>query len=438
MLRQGNRMRQRLPSRLAGAALFVLVAGLGVPGPAPLAAQAEDSTPPLTLDAALAEARHANAQLPVADAQVRGALARAEQARGALYPMLSLGGDVHGGVPTQYASSDAFLAVIARAPIYDGGALRAARAQTEAQAQTARAGYRMTVRDVDYAVRTNYDLVLRAEEGLAFRRRALERLQTYLTVVRSRQASGQGVGADLLQTQQRVATAEADIASLTSALHSATMALNDVLGRAPRAPLRLAPLPEPTAPFDTTGEPWLATPDLSRAQSDIRAARAGVREARAGRRIHIDLEADAGGQPVLYNTGSLLNNGTGWGTELTLSFSLPFWDNGVYHGQVAEANAALDQAQKQDVAVRRAVRLGWTRAASALQDFYREYEARDRAAGIARDAYLQAESVYRGGQGTALAVLDAYDAWTQAAQNRLDVIYNYRVAEADLYRWGKS
>jgi outer membrane protein TolC len=57
---------------------------------------------------------------------------------------------------------------------------------------------------------------------------------------------------------------------------------------------------------------------------------------------------------------------------------------------------------------------------------------------VARDAYLQAESVYRGGQGTALNVLDAYDAWIQADQNRLDVVYSYRVAEAELYRWGNS
>ncbi|MCG6986634.1 MAG: TolC family protein [Gemmatimonadetes bacterium] len=427
-------MRQRIAGWLVAPALL-----LAIVGPGPLLAQAPaDSVTPLTLEAALVEARHANARLPVANLQVQGALARARQAHGALYPMLSVDGDVHGGAPVAYASSDAFLGVVMRAPLYQGGELRAARDQTEAEAQALQAGYRMAVRDVDYAVRTDYDLVLRTQDGLAFSERALERLRTYLTVVQSRQASGEGVGADLLQTQQRVATAEADIASLTRELHSASMDLNDALGRAPDAPLRLAPLPEPTAPADTTGQPWLATPDLARTQSDIQAAQAGVRAAQAGRKLHLDLEADAGGQPVLNNTDALLNNGTGWGTEVTLSFSFPFWDHGIYRGRVAEAGAALDQAHEQDVVVRRAARLAWTRAASALQDLYGEYEARDRAAAVARDAYLQAESVYRGGQGTALAVLDAYDAWAQAAQNRLDVVYNYRVAEADLYRWGNS
>jgi outer membrane protein TolC len=406
--------------------------------PAPLLAQATDTTPPLTLHAAIQEAEQANAQLPVANLQLQGALARAQQARGALYPTLALDGDVHTGTPVQYASSDAFLRVLARAPLYEGGELRAARDQSDAEAASLRAGYRMAVRDVDYAVRTGYDRVLRAEEGLAFRRRGIERLQAYLTVVQSRQASGQGVGADLLRTQQRMASARADIASLTGELHAATMELNDVLGRAPDAPLHIASLPEPTSPTDSAGQPWLGAPDLAQARSDIHAAEAGVRAAQAGRKLHLDVEADAGGQPVLNSTQSLLNNGTGWGTELTLSFQVPFWDHGIYKGRMAEAGAALSQAHQQEVVVKRAARLAWSRAAQAVDDLYQEYEARVRADTVARDAYLQAESVYRGGQGTALNVLDAYDAWIQADQNRLDVVYSYRVAEAELYRWGNS
>ena len=61
-----------------------------------------------------------------------------------------------------------------------------------------------------------------------------------------------------------------------------------------------------------------------------------------------------------------------------------------------------------------------------------------RAAQAAQDAYLQTESLYRGGQGTALDVLDAYDAWIQADQAQADATYNYRVSQADLIRWGQS
>jgi outer membrane protein len=358
------------------------------------------------------------------------------QARGALYPKLSLDGDLHGGTPQSYASSDALFRVLTRTPIYDGGELRAGLARSNAEADAFRAGYRVAVRDVDYAVRVAYGLVLRAQATLTFRRRAVQRLQSYLAVVQARRAAGQGVGADVLQTQQRLASARADIATVRRDLHEGKMTLNDLLGRFPGAPLSLAPLPEPAPLQPASGQPWLQTPDIAQSEADVRASRADLAAARAGHKPHLDLEANVGTQPVLGSDVALLNNGTGSGAEVLLSFSMPFWDKGVYQGRLAEATAALGQARQQKVVVQRSARLAWTKAASDVGDLFTEYRARNTAAGVARDAYLQAESLYRGGQSTALTVLDAYDAWIQADQAQLNVIYDYRVAQAELARWG--
>jgi outer membrane protein TolC len=405
--------------------------------PAALFAQpAAGSAGRFTLDAALAQARKANAELPVARLQVQGAEARVRQARGALYPKLSLDGDLHGGTPQSYASSDALFRVLTRTPIYDGGELRAGLARSNAEADAFRAGYRVAVRDVDYAVRVAYGLVLRAQATLTFRRRAVQRLQSYLAVVQARRAAGQGVGADVLQTQQRLASARADIATVRRDLHEGKMTLNDLLGRFPGAPLSLAPLPEPAPLQPASGQPWLQTPDIAQSEADVRASRADLAAARAGHKPHLDLEANVGTQPVLGSDVALLNNGTGSGAEVLLSFSMPFWDKGVYQGRLAEATAALGQARQQKVVVQRSARLAWTKAASDVGDLFTEYRARNTAAGVARDAYLQAESLYRGGQSTALTVLDAYDAWIQADQAQLNVIYDYRVAQAELARWG--
>lgn len=397
---------------------------------------AGDEEQALTLDAALREARESNAQLPVSKIRLQGALSRAEQARGALRPTLSLDGDIHGGSPTEYASGDALVRALVEAPIYEGGELRAARDRAEAEAEAARAGYRVAARELDYAVRTAFDRVLRAERDLAFREAALDRLRGYLSVVQARQASGQGLGADVLRTRQRVAAGGADVANLTRELHEAQMEMNDLLGREPDAPLRLVPLPEPGPPAESTGQPWLETPDVSRSESQIRSAEAGVQEARAGRRLHLSVEADAGAQPKFGPNEAPLNNGEGWGAEVTVLFSLPLWDGGLHRGRMAEARSALDEVHQEDLVVRRVLRLAWTRAATELEDLYREVQERDRTVSLARDAYLQAESLYRGGQGSALEVLDAYDAWVQADRDRLDAVYEYRVAQASLLRWG--
>jgi outer membrane protein len=415
-----------------------LVAALAASGPAASHAQTPADSTPLTLADALREAERANAQLPLAQFDVQGAIARARQAKGLLYPSFSLGGDVHLGTPQTYASSDALAQVMVQTPLYEGGELRAGLAQSNAEADAMRAGYQMAVRDVDHAVRAAFSRLARARDGIAFRTRGVERLQAYLAVIQSRRAAGQGVGSDLLRTQQRLAAAQADLADAQRELHDATLDLNDVLGRAPDTTLAIAPLPAPQPPVTPEGQPWLGTPDVAQVEAQERAAAAGIDVARAGRRPHVTLEADAGTQPVLGSDVALLNNGRGSGAQVLLSVSLPLWDFGIYSGRMAEAHTALDQARQQGVALRRATRIAWTRAVANLADLYRAYEAAARSAQAAQDAYLQAESLYRGGQGTALDVLDAYDAWIQADQAQADATYNYRVSQADLIRWGQS
>lgn len=424
------------PPTVPPIAALVALAFLLAPG-ALHAQSAPDATTPLTLEQALDEALRANAQLPAARLELEGAVARVDQARGRLYPSLALDAGLHDGTPSHYASGDALLRVLAEVPIYQGGALRANVDRRGAEADAVGAGYRMAQREVELAVRVAFGRVLRADSSLAFRRRAIDRLQSYLTVVRSRQAAGQGLGADVLRTRQRLATAEGDASAVVRDLAQARMTLNDLLGRPPGAPLLLAPLGEPAAPAETAGQPWLTTPDIAQRSAQVGAAEADVRGARAGRRPRVSLEADAGTQAVVgHGNQAPMNNGTGWGTEFVLSVSLPFWDRGVHDARMAEAGAALEEARQQETVAKRASRLAWTRAAAGATTLYEEFQARDRAADIARDAYLQAESLYRGGEGTALDVLDAFDAWIQAFQDQIDTTFAFRVAKAELQRWG--
>ena len=174
----------------------------------------------------------------------------------------------------------------------------------------------------------------------------------------------------------------------------------------------------------------------SASSAAVRASQADLEATRAGRRARIGLEAELGrqwggaGNPAPYNIGS------GAGGQVTLTFSLPIWDKGVFHARVDEANAALKEARQHKTVVERAAHLGWTQALNSVRDLYREYLARRDEAATARDAWLQTESTYRGGSSSALDVLDAYDAWLQSNQAVLDVIFNYRVAQASLIRWG--
>lgn len=390
----------------------------------------------ITLQDALTRARLANARLPVEQLKVRGAEARLGQAQGQRGPTVSVEGDLHGGTPQTYESSDAKLQLAVRTPLYSGGGLEAAVKQANAEVAATRAGYQMAVRDVDYAVRVAYGSILHDEATLDFRQRGIARLSAYLQVVESRRAAGQGIGADVLQIRQRLASAKADVQTVTRSLHDERMNLNDLMGRTPDATLTLATLPSPHSAAQGSGAPWLDTPDVLQSRQQVAASEAALDATRAGHKPHVDLEADVGTQPRLGADVAPMNDGTGTGGQVLLTFSLPLWDKGVYTSQLAEANAALDEARKQDAAVQQSTRLGWMQALSDVTDLFEEYKARQDAADIARDAWLQAESLYRGGQSSAMVVLDAYDASTQADQARLDVLFDYRVAEAKLDRWG--
>jgi outer membrane protein len=393
---------------------------------------------PLTLEDALREARAANAALPVAHFDTLIARAHVRETRGALGPRFALDGDVHGGTPRAYTGDDARLQLIGDQTLYAGGGLRAGVRVSEAQARGAGARYRVAEKDVELELRTRFSGVLRIEEELAFRREGIARLRTYLSGIEARSASGQGVAGDLSKTRVRMGAETADLADADRRLDEARLGLNDLLGRAPDSTLTLAPLPLPAAALDSAGESWSVGPDIRSANANVDAAVAGVAVARAAARPHLSVNADAGVEPLFPGTdpGTGLNLGHGWGMEVTLSLSLPIWDGGVTHARVIQAQLGADQARQTAIVVRRQARLEWLRADAALASLHRQVEARRRNVPIAQDSYLQSQSLYRGGAATALDVLDAYGAWIDASQAAADAVLSYRVAEAQLVRWG--
>lgn len=410
------------------------------------------STGPLTLEAALAEAQAANARLPVAALSVDIANERTREARAEKWLKVAVAGDLvypSGYDPILTNLGESRLQVGMRQPIYDGGALRAAEAKAEAQAAAAGARYRVSREDVDLEVRTSFSEVLEVQAEIAAHDEGLERLRNYRTSLRSRQASGQGVTADLLRTDVRVAAEEADLVDARRRLDDAKMTLNDLLGREPAAPLALAPLPPPAPPPDAEAEPWNRAPELTESFALTKSAAADLTAADAERRPHLLAAADIGflGSDTTHLIPPDLKASNPdanfldrvWrdaGFSLSLYLYLPLWDAGGYRARVLQAQQALDQARAGEVAVRRLARLQWERAHAALGSIYEQIRILSAAAPDARDSYLEAESRYRGGAATSLEVLDAYSASIDALLRLADAVRRYRVAQALETRWG--
>ncbi|MCA1664306.1 MAG: TolC family protein [Myxococcales bacterium] len=408
-----------------------------------IAAHADEA---LTLDAALVEAQRANARLPPAAFDTEIGRARLREARARRWATLSLEGDLryaprgasYNGAQT---ANEERLQLVARQPLYAGGALRAGVAVADAQLAAAVARYRIAEKDLDLEVRTRFSELLAATNEVRFRETGVERLRAYLMGIRERKAAGQGVAADVLKTEVRLENEEANIADVERRLDQARLELNDLLGRDPGASLTIAPLPRPPPPTAADGQPWAVVPELHVAEADLRSAAASVGVTGAEWRPHIDIMADAGfwgsgftDDPMGLGFAGRLRNDAG--ASVTLSFSWAFFDFGIYRARLRQARLALDQAHANQLVAFRLARLASRRAAADRSDLFAELQARARAVPTARDSYLESESLYRGGAGTALEVLDAYTQWidTQAAYE--DALLRYRVAEATALRWG--
>lgn len=403
------------------------------------ALSASASPKPLTLDRALAEARAANAKLPLSAADAAIARMHQRTVHAALLPSFSLQGDLHYGRPPDYSDEEAQIHVMGTVPLYHGGALRADERAAAADTQAASARYRMAEKDLELSVRTGYFQILSLDEEIAAHSDGLSRLREYLGSIRARAAAGQDVSTDLLETKARLGQEQAAHLDAKRRRDVARVAFNDLLGRVPEAPLTVAQLPAPSAPGAAPGgAPWQSAPELAEAEAQRKSARADVDSASAARWPRVDLGAEAGAIEPFFGASTLgpTASGEGYGYSLTLDFSWSFWSFGKWQDQIREARLRAERAEKSEKATRRQVRLAWTKAQVQLGTLYQRIGLLAQTRSTARDAYLSAESRYRGGVGSTLEVLNAFTAWIDSRVAENQAVLDYRTARAERARWG--
>ena len=407
----------------------------------------------MTLADAIEEARAANARLPIPAFDVAIAREKIAEARAERWLKVAVEGDFIYAPPSGYDPAltnlgEFRLQAVGRQPLYDGGARRAAVARAQAETDAAAGRYRVEEKDLVLDVVSRFCEVVAAREEEAARRAGIAQLRSYHTSLRSRQAAGQGIAADILKTEVRLASEEATALEARRTADEARIALNDLMGRPAGAPLELAPLPPPDL-SDAGPDAWESAPEITAAQADARAADAGLSAARAERKPHLDLSADVGfwgsdtSRLVPLELKMSDPNATfadrirrDFGYSFTLSLSWPVFDFGAIRARIAQADLTLKQARQKIVAARRDAERNWQQARSTLQTLAREIELLERAAPAARDSFLDAESRYRGGAATSLDVLDAYAASVDAVVRLSDAISRYRIAQALARRWG--
>ena len=206
-----------------------------LPPPAPPAAIRVDAAPAaspvLTLEEALALARAANVKLPAAAAETEIAREKLREARAERWLKVAIEGDFIEAPAGAYDPiltnlGEERLQITGKQPIYDGGEKRAAISHAEAQIRAAEAKYRIAERDLELEVRSRFAEMLSAENEITVRQNGIARLEGYRGLLKSRRAAGQGVSADVLKTEVRLASEQASLVEAQGRRDEARLELN--------------------------------------------------------------------------------------------------------------------------------------------------------------------------------------------------------------------
>lgn len=353
-----RRRGDRRPRRGHGRASPVI---LGLAVLVPLGkARGQEPPAPLTLSEAISLALDHHPAVGQAEALHAAAASAVRQARGALYPALSVEGNLtrfqepmvvaplHGFDPTAPPTFDRSLAqgyLSAGYLLWDGGARAARIHQAEAGEGMAGAGREGAQMEVAAQVSAAYLEVLSQRDLLEAAESQRTALEGELSRVEQFLGQGKAARVDLLRVQAALSRAEASEISVRSNLEVARGRLARLTGLDERevsarglGRVRLR-IPEPPSQGEALAAAREANPDLAAARQRLAGASAGAREAEAAWFPRLQ----AGGRYTDYGT---LSGGHSQEWQASLRVSYPLFTGGARVGEQERARAEARQASE--------------------------------------------------------------------------------------------
>lgn len=409
-----------------------------------LAQAAPSAVAPLTLEAAVEQARTRNPQVTAAQQALVAAQQGVITARAGLSPTLSANGTGNYGTsaasgaqsinqvlgaPSSTLNATGSLSITGTLPLYDSGRTHAAVEQAEAQVATAEGALRQIQQDISLQAATAFFNVLKAERLTTVREAQVAQAQQQLAQAEAQFRAGTAAQADVIQAQAQVAQAQVDLLAARSQIDTTKAALRSVVGLEAQGPVEVQ---EPTPPPGTLAlvadavvdEALRNRPEVAQAAAAVQSTRGALDLAHvnAGPQVSVGVNTTY----IPYSTSALTNNTTSYG--LTATVALPIFDGGKGRAGVNAAQANLAAAQAKLEQARLTIR----------QDAYQAYlmavqggstlVATEAAQKAADEALRVAEGRYQAGVATFLEVTTSRATAAQAQVNAVNARYDYQAA----------
>ncbi len=320
-------------------------------------------------------------------------------------------------------------------PLASGGRVEAQIALAEANLRGAVATLERITQQIIFGVRQAYFSLLLAQAVLQTADRGAAQANENLRVARARVAAGVSPRFDEVQAEVAVASARQAQVRARSGVAQAVQGLNALLNLPLETPLALteplAVLPVETPLDRLLARALDIRPELTEVRARQAAAQAAIQVAESGGRFNFGLS----GMYDYSNTGAFgpgTDLSSTW--SITLAATLTVSDGGLTKERITEARQRLDQLKAAEAQQRQVIELDVRQAYLNLQSAAEELVGADALLAEAAEALRLANVRFAAGVGTSLEVLSAQAAASQAETAKAQAQFTYSVARAALER----
>ena len=370
-----------------------------------------------TLKDALASAYNKNPRLQAERARLRETDEGYIQARAQSRPSVALSGVVSGSAvrtPFSFGSlgadnssvtvtgtpAAAQLEIIQ--PVYQGGRLKAQRAQAHASILAAREGLKNSEQQIFLSAATAYIDVLRDEQTAAFRRRNFMALSRQLEAAQISFDVGAGTRTDIAQAQGRVAGAEIGLAAADAGLESSRAVFRRIVGR---NAVDLQPIPQiiiPSSREEALNIALRNNPQINAARLNYDASDYGIDIAKSLKKPSLSLNATAAAQRE-----QILGFSQADALTISAQVRVPLFSGGGNKSRVRQAQHAKTrlgfEVRDAELQVTQMIEQAWAQ----IQAAQRSFTAGQSQVQATRIAFEGVELEQHVGTRTVLDVLDA-------------------------------
>jgi multidrug efflux system outer membrane protein len=369
-----------------------------------------------------------NYDLQIATERINAARAQVAITRSHLFPQVRGNADFSGGKDTATQAKYNFLELTADAAFQLDlfGQLRRATEAARAQALATEEARQTIVLTLVSDVASDYFALLQLDLQLEITNSTIKVQEDSVRLTKSRVQHGVATKLDVLQAQQTLDTANAQIPDLERQIGQEEDAISILLGNYPQSVLRGRPLVEqflpPEVPPGLPSALLERRPDIRVAEQNLITANAVIGVAKAQYFPQIALTGAGGGAFGRSSLFSSLQSSQAGIWAYGAQASQPIFTGGALHGNLQVAKSQYQQAL---IAYRQAIQRAFGDVSDALIGYQKLYQVRvrqEQTVADLRESVRLSNDRYQGGTTTYLEVLDGqrslYSAELTLAQAR--------------------